>query len=225
MDSIISRYNPKYSVFINCPFDSDYKKLFDALIFTVVCCGLTPLCARAYVDDSRARLDRLIELMSFAKYSIHDLCRCHGEGSDNYARLNMPLELGISIGLSSAVRSTAGGQYAGPNKWYLLVPNKMNEEAYQRFVSDLKGSDPISHSETQESVITATMNILAVACELPFEHNPKDIIGLPLATYETKLRDYTAMWYGQLPWHNTLRIAMQVAQEYSLITNTSEAAH
>ncbi len=224
MDDIIRRYNPEYSVFINCPFDSDYKHLFDALVFTVVCCGLTPLCARAYVDPSKARLARLIELISFAKYSIHDLCRCHGEGSRNYARLNMPLELGISIGLSSANMITAGGQHVDRNRWHLLVPNRMEEVAYQRFVSDLQGSDPFSHSETQQTVIAATMNIFAVACEVTFLHNPTEIFGA-LATYEKKLRDHTAMWYGELPWHDTLRIALQVAQEYDLITNTSGSAH
>jgi hypothetical protein len=32
-----------------------------------------------------------------SKYSIHDLSRCTGEGAENFARLNMPLEPGIAM--------------------------------------------------------------------------------------------------------------------------------
>jgi hypothetical protein len=39
-------------VFVNCPFDTDYKELFDALIFSVYDCGFYPRCALAAEDSS-----------------------------------------------------------------------------------------------------------------------------------------------------------------------------
>ncbi len=205
-------------VFINCPFDDRYKPLFNALVFTVLSCGLIPLSAHAYVDSSKARLPRLIELMSFAKYSIHDLCRCHGEGPNNYARLNMPLELGISIGLSSANINTARDQHDKLNKWHLLVPNKIDDVAYQKFISDLQGHDPFGHREDQPTLIAAIMNIFVMAWDLPLKHTPKDI-HRALGTYEERLDACTKEWHeAELPWRDTLRIAFMVAQEFNLIT-------
>lgn len=32
--------DPLQSVFVNCPFDPDFSLRFDALIYTIVCCGL-----------------------------------------------------------------------------------------------------------------------------------------------------------------------------------------
>jgi hypothetical protein len=32
------------SVFINCPFDSQYKPLFEGIVFATSCCGLKPRC-------------------------------------------------------------------------------------------------------------------------------------------------------------------------------------
>jgi hypothetical protein len=35
-------HSPARSVFINCPFDPEYISHFDALVFTIVCCGFNP---------------------------------------------------------------------------------------------------------------------------------------------------------------------------------------
>ena len=40
------------SVFINCPFDDDYKPLFQAMVFTVIRCGYLPRCAKEQDDSS-----------------------------------------------------------------------------------------------------------------------------------------------------------------------------
>jgi len=35
--------DPDRSVFINCPFDAEYGPTFDAIVFSVACCGFIPL--------------------------------------------------------------------------------------------------------------------------------------------------------------------------------------
>jgi len=39
------------SVFVNCPFDTQYKPLFEAIVFTVFACGFQPRCALE-IDDA-----------------------------------------------------------------------------------------------------------------------------------------------------------------------------
>ena len=37
--------DPARKVFINCPFDEQYKPLFHAAVFAVIDCGFIPRCA------------------------------------------------------------------------------------------------------------------------------------------------------------------------------------
>jgi hypothetical protein len=88
---------PTKSVFINCPFDSEYAPLFDAIVFTAVCCGFMPRSALDSGTVSEPRVARIVRALVGSKYSIHDLWRCTGEGTENIARFNMPLELGMGM--------------------------------------------------------------------------------------------------------------------------------
>jgi hypothetical protein len=40
------------SVFLNCPFDDDFKSVFRAIVLTVVAGGFTPRCALERLDSS-----------------------------------------------------------------------------------------------------------------------------------------------------------------------------
>jgi hypothetical protein len=40
----MARSDYKWNVFINCPFDEQYKPLFEALVFAVFDCGFRALC-------------------------------------------------------------------------------------------------------------------------------------------------------------------------------------
>lgn len=85
------------SVFVNCPYDDDFRPLFDAVIFSTLCCGFIPRCAVETGSTSLSRMDRIFDAMRSSKYSIHDLSRCRREGEANLARFNMPLELGMAM--------------------------------------------------------------------------------------------------------------------------------
>jgi hypothetical protein len=141
--------SPPYekSVFINCPFDPAFAELLHAIAFTVLAFGLVPRSARESEGLAETRIERVIEGLASSKYSIHDLSRFTGEGSDNFARFNMPLELGMAIALRHERRGTEK-----THNWRVLVPRGY---AYQRFVSDLAGFDPSMHETTVISVISA----------------------------------------------------------------------
>jgi hypothetical protein len=83
------------------------------------------------VADSR--LDRIRTALFSSRYSVHDLSRCAGEGDQNLARFNMPLELGMAMARRYISRKKQ-------HDWMVLVPQG---HAYQRFISDLLGHDPV----------------------------------------------------------------------------------
>jgi hypothetical protein len=95
------RPQPAYekSVFINCPFDPEFRDLLLAIVFAVSAHGLIPRSARETDGSAEPRFSRILRTLSESKYSIHDLSRFTGEGTDNFARFNMPLELGMASAL------------------------------------------------------------------------------------------------------------------------------
>ena len=52
--------SPSYNdnVFLNCPLDSAYKALFDALVFTIHDCGFIARCALEEDDASQVRIEK-----------------------------------------------------------------------------------------------------------------------------------------------------------------------
>ena len=49
-------------VFINCPFDQNYKPLFEAIIFTIYDCGFRPICALEEINEVEGK--NLIEIIN-----------------------------------------------------------------------------------------------------------------------------------------------------------------
>src|SRR4051794_33073795 len=85
-------------VFINCPFDAQYKKLFEAITFAVFDCGFLPRCARELDDGSQVRIEKILDLIASCKFGIHDISRTESDPRSQLPRFNMPLELGIFLG-------------------------------------------------------------------------------------------------------------------------------
>jgi hypothetical protein len=86
------------SVFINCPFDEEYAPLLQAIAFCVSYLGFFPRLAPESGDNARSRLDRIYQIVRGSKFSIRDLSRCRAAAAGDYARMNMPFELGLDHG-------------------------------------------------------------------------------------------------------------------------------
>jgi hypothetical protein len=196
------------SVYINCPFDEGYKPIFDAVVFAVVCCGFMPRSALETGTVSTPRMQRIADAMYASKYSIHDLSRCKGEGNENLARFNMPLELGISLAMKfSATRDGA------PHDWLLLVPRG---HAYKNFVSDLAGYDPeeyaSSASSVKDDVVAAVMSWLTTRPDaVGVEVSPDDVFPL-LPIFEAERANLDHQWRNRTPWPQLVRLASKIAQ-------------
>jgi hypothetical protein len=130
-------------VFVNCPFDEEYRGLRDAILFTITYLNHEPLISQTE-DASESRLDKIASLFSIADASIHDLSRIEFTTIDghSYPRFNMPLELGLDMGhrLGSGAKRPL----------CILVGHGYD---YQKYISDLNGRDPFPHNNNIQQLI------------------------------------------------------------------------
>ena len=193
--------DPSKCVFINCPFDEEYRLAFDAITFASVCCGFLPRCAMESGDVSEPRMARITRAIFTSRYSIHDLSRCAGQGDPNLARFNMPLELGIAM----------AKRYLDPaaeHDWLVLVPAG---HAYNRFISDLGAFDPATHDGSVERIVAVVMAWLLTRKDAIADVTPQLVLSrLPEFLSRKKILDDA--WGGHPPWADTVLIAIEISR-------------
>jgi hypothetical protein len=129
-------------VFINCPFDDEYKTLLRPLLFTIIYLGFTPRIASEFLNSAANRIDKICELIKNSTISIHDLSRCISSGADEFFRMNMPFEFGIDYGYYI---------FNNPQKRMLVL--EKNRYDYQKALSDLSGVDTKCHKNEPDEVV------------------------------------------------------------------------
>jgi hypothetical protein len=163
------------NVFINCPFDDEYVPMLEALVFTIQLCGFRPLSARLRLDSGEVRLNKIVQMLSASRYSIHDLSRTELTSGDALPRFNMPLELGIDLGCRLFSRKHRG-------KTALIFDRERYR--FQRYVSDIAGQDIADHGNDPQRAIARVRDWLRS------ESGRQDVPG-PQAIYGrySKFRD------------------------------------
>lgn len=124
-------------VFINCPFDTDYKPIFNAIVYTVVRSGYRARCALETDDAGQNRLGKIIQIIGECRYGIHDISRTETAGDPPLPRFNMPLELGLWLGAHHLGREDQAQKRC---IIFDSVPYR-----YLRFISDIGGQDIHAH--------------------------------------------------------------------------------
>lgn len=140
------------NVFINCPFDNDYKSLLRPIVFCIYRLGFQPRIASERLDGGEPRIEKIIELIESSRYSIHDLSRLKAKKVGEMFRLNMPLELGIDIGC----KRFKGAPWSG-KKCLILETERYR---YQAALSDLSNSDIAAHGDDPLAAFTAVRDWL-----------------------------------------------------------------
>lgn len=143
------------NVFVNCPFDSAYQRLFHATVFTVLDCGFMPRCALEAEDSGEVRIGKIKRIIRDCRYGIHDISRVQLDASSGLPRFNMPLELGLFLG---AQEYGTGRQ---KDKRCLVLDTEPYR--YQKFCSDIAGQDIRAHGEDPAGLIAAVRSMLATA--------------------------------------------------------------
>ncbi|PPJ47111.1 hypothetical protein C0075_16085 [Rhizobium sp. KAs_5_22] len=147
------------SVFINCPFDEDYAPILQAVAFCVTFLGFAPRLAPQNGDNAANRLDRIAEIIRSSKYGIHDLSRCRSSAVGEFARMNMPFELGMDHG------SRRYGEGALQKKSILILGESRYD--YQKALSDIAGWDIESHDRDHEVAVKKVRAWLIRQAEAP----------------------------------------------------------
>ncbi len=146
------KINYSDQVFINCPFDQRYNRLFYAIVFTILDCGFVPRCSLEVANATESRLLSIIALIKECNYGVHDLSRLTLDKRSQLPRFNMPFELGMYYG------AKAFGQGVQQRKSCIILEKEPYR--YQKFISDISGIDIIAHDNSAENLITAIRNWL-----------------------------------------------------------------
>ena len=145
----------EYNVFINCPFDAEYRALFEALVFAVHDCGYIARCALEVADASEVRIEKITKIIRDCKFGIHDICRTEPDRETGLPRFNMPLELGISLGAKRF------GRAEQKQKTCLILD--VERFRFQKFISDISGQDISAHAADATKAINVVRDWLSDA--------------------------------------------------------------
>lgn len=196
-------------VFINCPFDPQYKDLFEAIVFAVSVCRFRPRCALEVDDGSQIRIEKIFNIISDCKFGIHDICKTELDDTTQLPRFNMPLELGMFLGAKRF------GQNEQKEKICLILDKE--QYRYQKFISDIAGQDIRAHDDDPKTIISVIRNWLRNASpsislpggeaicaryELFRKEFPSLCQALQLSTDELTFIDFTWIvteWLNQNP--------------------------
>lgn len=147
------------NVFINCPFDKEYKKYLRPLLFTIVYCGLEPQISQT-TDSGAVRIQLIAKLIKKSKYSIHDLSRMQAKKVGEIARFNMPFELGLDIGARIGTRGKLS------SKMCLILDKE--QYRYRVALSDISGNDIESYENSPELLVRKVRRWIASI--IPHKH-------------------------------------------------------
>jgi hypothetical protein len=156
--------NSNKFVFINCPFDKEYRQLLRPLLFTIIYLGYKPRIASEFLNSAENRINRICELIKISNYSIHDLSRCSASKENEIYRMNMPFELGIDF---------ASFYYFNPEKKMLVLEG--NKYDYQKALSDISGVDTKCHNNEPEDVVRCIRDWVIEANILTTAESPTKI--------------------------------------------------
>jgi hypothetical protein len=134
------------NVFINCPFDDQYKPFLRPLLFTLIYSGLEPRIASERSDSLEIRLSKIQDLIKQSRYSIHDISRMEALKDDDQPRFNMPFELGVDLGCR-----IYGNGHSSRKKCLILEKEKYR---YAKSLSDLAGVDISAHKNEPEELVS-----------------------------------------------------------------------
>jgi len=144
-----------HSVFVNCPFDEEYRQLFEAVVFAVHDCGYIARCALELDDASEVRIDKILRIIAGCRFGLHDISRTEIDAATSLPRFNMPLELGLFLGAKRFGR-------AEQNLKSCLILD-VDQYRYQKFISDIAGQDIAAHGGDPSRAIRSVRDWLSNA--------------------------------------------------------------
>lgn len=145
------------NVFLNCPFDAEYRALMAALVFAVHDCGLRARSSLEESDSSQVRFEKIRAIVADCRFGIHDISRTELDPEHALPRFNMPLELGLFLGAKAFGR--------GRQKEKNCLVLDVEPYRYQKYCSDIAGQDVAAHGGDPIKAIRIVRDWLRTATE------------------------------------------------------------
>ncbi len=137
------------SVFLNIPYDRDFRELYLAYICGISAFGLAPR-ASLEIPGGGRRLDRIFALIQECPYSVHDLSRVElSRTLPQTPRFNMPFELGLAVAWERMREHK--------HVWFAFETHK---HRLSKSLSDLDGTDVYAHGGKAGGVFRELGNAL-----------------------------------------------------------------
>jgi len=133
--------------------------------------------------------------------SAFDLSPYKSEGSENLARFNMPLELGMSLG----IRYLRIIEYAASSKQHNWLALVLPRFVHQKFISDLNGFDSVvAHKGKPLQIVVGVAAWLKKQPDFKAPVPSADDIRREFPKFRRTLKEIEAK-EGQLVWRDTIR--------------------
>lgn len=194
------------NVFINCPFDNEYKPLFNALLYAIVMANCNPVSAKESSDSGVVRVTKIFNMIEKSKFGIHDISK--------EKRQNMPFELGVFLGAK---------HFSPPNEKpdkrdrpCLIIAEK--QYTYQKFISDIAGQDIKCHSNDPKTLISEVYSWLREARAKKAIHDLEAKRSEVLTKYDVFSARITStiQQHNNITYKSTITLARNIKKEFSL---------
>ena len=153
--------NTNKTAFINCPYDDEYKSLFQLLVYLCAYFSYEPrFASEDYSSSSRTK--KIIEMIKETSVGIHDISRI--ALTDGYPRFNMPFELGMDYIYTEEFND---------DRKILVLDGNNND--YKRTLSDLNCSDIDAHENKPKKLISIVRNFFIGIEQLSDVPSPEKI--------------------------------------------------
>ena len=177
------------NVFINCPFDKTYiNDLLKPILYVIVKNGFYPRLSLEVSDSGQVRLQKITDIIKYCKYSIHDLSIVKSKKAEEFARMNMPFELGIDYGLRNC-----GIGNLNEKKFLILEATKYD---YMKAISDISGFDIKVHGNETEKIFDCMYTWSSETLKINKQDPPLkiyyDFIDFNTSLYEEKLDEFAS---------------------------------
>lgn len=179
----------KKSVFINCPFDTKYiNDLLKPMIYILIKNGLNPRLSLEVSDSGQYRLEKITEIIKNCKYSIHDLSIVKSKKANEFARMNMPFELGIDYGLRNC-----GLKPLNTKQFLILEATKYD---YMKAISDINGFDIKVHSNDTERLFDCLYSWSSETLKINKQDPPLktfyEFVDFNTSLFEEKVKEFNS---------------------------------
>ena len=129
--------------------------MFEAVVFAVFFLGFRPRCALEFDDAGESRIEKICRLIASCRYGVHDISRTELDEQNRLPRFNMPFELGLFLG------ARRFGNTDHRRKRCVVLD--IDQYRFQRFLSDIAGSDIRHHGGDIDTCLRAIRDWLASA--------------------------------------------------------------